>query len=166
MTRKAPRAQNRHLDSIAKTGFSDRLARLLNERGLTQSDLARLIWGDAPPGKTGRVLAKNRDRISKYLQGTILPDGKTVAVLAAALRCQPEDLIPPIVGSRSDRENPELSMTIIAGHRDKVHLTINVVVDLCTALEMASLLQNRPPNAPPPAATPTITPTITTMPTT
>lgn len=71
------------------TDFSQRLAQRMQAKGMSQSDLARAIWGSNADGT-----ARNRDRISSYLQGRGLPTPENLEKLAKALDCKPDDLVP------------------------------------------------------------------------
>lgn len=137
-----------HLSFAVGVEFSRKLRELLEANGLTASDLARKIWGDSKPTPAGFVSAKNRDRISKYLAGKTLPDASTLALLAGALNAKPRDLAPQVVGKRLEREHPEIRMTVIAGHHDRVHLTLNAVMDLSTALKITALMRTAQAQAP------------------
>ncbi|MCB8829045.1 hypothetical protein LJD47_28955, partial [Escherichia coli] len=46
---------------IQNENFARRLQQLMVERGLSQSDLARTIWGETT-NADGRTVARNRDR--------------------------------------------------------------------------------------------------------
>jgi transcriptional regulator with XRE-family HTH domain len=110
------------------------------ERGLSQSDLARKIWGEREDKRTGYLVAKNRDRISVYLRGASYPDPENMAKLAEVLGVTEEELAPEIVASIIDRENPELAITAVAGAGDRVHLQINQLVTMQVATQVMALL--------------------------
>lgn len=138
-----PHDTKSHLSFAVGTEFAQKLREALERAGLTPSDLARRIWGDAPPTAKGYVSAKNRDRISKYLAGKVIPDAATLKLLAEALRVPEESLAPQVVGTKLEREHPELRLTVISGHRDRVHLTINSAMPLSKALRMIALLEEK-----------------------
>lgn len=108
-------------------------------QGLSQSDLARKVWGTTE-NKQGHTVARNRDRISQYLAGNNFPDPKNLKKIADALGCTPEELAPDAAAAAIDRENPEIAMTAIAGHTDKVHLQVNRLVSMATAVKVINLL--------------------------
>lgn len=74
-----------------KTTFSERLQRIMTERDLSQSDVARMIWGDMEAADGG---ARNRQVVSKYLSGEVSPRMGTKRKLAAALNMKMADLDP------------------------------------------------------------------------
>jgi transcriptional regulator with XRE-family HTH domain len=111
----------------------------MTQRGMSQSDLAREVWGTTRDTR-GYTVAKNRDRIGAYLRAESLPEPQNLAKLAEALGAKTEELAPEIVAATVDRENPELAMTMVAGHRDKVHLQINKLVSLSVATKIMGLL--------------------------
>lgn len=119
--------------------FARRLHILMVERGLSQSDLAREIWGGAED-RRGYKVAKNRDRISAYLRGTALPEAENLALIAKALGVEVTDLAPDMTAAAIDRANPEVSMTTIAGHADKTHLRVNKLVPMTVAAQIIALL--------------------------
>lgn len=133
--------------------FARRLHKLMIERGMSQSELARAVWGeierkdhrgnivlkgDGEP----QMVARNRDRISVYLSGKGFPDQKNLAAIAKALRTTPEELAPDLVGAAVERESPEQSMTAIAGHPEKVLLRINKLLPLDVALRALNVINN------------------------
>lgn len=72
--------------------FADNLARLMQAKGMKQSDLAREVWGTTKD-KRGYEVARNRDRISAYLAGAGIPETDNLNKIAAALGCTAEDLL-------------------------------------------------------------------------
>jgi hypothetical protein len=53
----------------------------MEEKGLSQSDLAALIWGRYT-NTEGKFVARGRDRISRWLAGLDYPSAKNMAKLA------------------------------------------------------------------------------------
>jgi len=129
-----------HLQFTIGQDFAVRLRTALEQMGWTPSDLARRIWGDAPPTPAGHVSAKNRDRISKYLTGKTIPDAHTLRLLAEHLKVSEESLAPQVVSRRLDKEHPEVRLTAIAGHRDQVHMTLNTRMSLARAAQILALV--------------------------
>lgn len=119
--------------------FSRRLYDIMIRQGLSQSDLARRAFG-AIENKQGYTVARNRDRISQYLSGKSYPDPKNMRKIADALGCKVEDLAPDATAAAIDREHPELAMTAIAGHTDKVHLQVNRLVSMAVASKIIQML--------------------------
>lgn len=120
--------------------FSRRLFQLMTDRGWSQSDLAREVWGERTNEKTGYKEAVNRDRISSYIRGRSYPDPKNLGKLAEALGVPPDELAPDVAAATVDRENPEFQMTAVAGHADKVLLKVNKLVPMPLAAKIAVLI--------------------------
>lgn len=72
--------------------FAKRLETLMIEKGMSQSDVARKIWGEYTD-KNGSVVGRGRDRISAYLAGARLPDPVNLKKLAEALDCDVRKLL-------------------------------------------------------------------------
>ena len=73
--------------------FAKRLQQLMDERELSQSDLAAKIWGRNTSSE-GKNVARGRDRISVWVNGKNIPDTKNLSKLAKALGVKVSDLIP------------------------------------------------------------------------
>ena len=119
--------------------FASRLQHLRTEKGWSQSDLAREVWGELET-RAGRKVAKNRDRISTYEMGKSWPDPHNLMKIANALGVSPEDLAPDITAATVDRQNPEIALIAVAGHHDKVHLKVNKLVSMNIATMIMQLL--------------------------
>jgi len=119
--------------------FARNLYRRLMDKGWTQSDLARAAFGTTTDAR-GYKVAKGRDRISVYLRGKAFPEPKTLARIAKALDCTPEELAPEAHASAIDREHPELAINVAAGHPDEVHLIVNKIVKSSVAAQVFALL--------------------------
>lgn len=121
----------------------ERFAKRLNERMLaremSQADLARAVWGSMTD-KRGYEVARNRDRISVYLRGLGFPDPINLKKIADVLGTTPEDLAPEMQASKAERDNPEVLMSAIAGHPDRVLLRVNKLVPLSVAAEIISII--------------------------
>lgn len=132
-------------EQLVHENFARRLNKLMLERGMSQSDLARKVWGEIEvTDKHGRTAnaAKNRDRISVYLKGAGFPDPKNLAKIAKALGTTSEELAPEIAGAAIEREAPELSMVAIAGQHDKVLLRVNKLLPLEIAVQVINLISS------------------------
>jgi transcriptional regulator with XRE-family HTH domain len=68
--------------------FRQALARLMHERGMSASDLARKIWG-ATQDSRGYSVARNRDRLTHYLAGTGYPSAPVVQKIASIFNVDP-----------------------------------------------------------------------------
>jgi transcriptional regulator with XRE-family HTH domain len=67
-----------------KQRFAWRLHRCMQLKGLSNSDLARLMWGETTD-LAGHRVARNRDMISLYLHGRRFPEPRQMERLAAVL---------------------------------------------------------------------------------
>jgi transcriptional regulator with XRE-family HTH domain len=68
--------------------FGRRLQKALNERGWTQSELARRVAPLLPDMRVGR------DNISKYVRGLVLPLPPMLEAICKVLGKEPSDLLP------------------------------------------------------------------------
>lgn len=118
--------------------FSRRLAEQMHKQRLSQSDLARKVWGTTTDAR-GYEVARNRDRISQYLKARAMPDTSNLVAIANALGCDSDDLAPP-AGSAAEQANPAIQITTVAGTPDKVYLTVNALVPMATALKVGQLI--------------------------
>ena len=114
---------------MQKREFADRLHKRMLEKNMTQSGLARKIWGQGPRG------AIKRDRISNYVNGREMPDDVNMKLIAEALGTTAEDLCPSLMATRSARAEPEIEMKQIAGHPERTLLNIR---DKVVPLEVAA----------------------------
>lgn len=136
-----------HARFAAATDFSKKLRQKMAEADMSQSDLARELWGETETPR-GTPAASHRYRISKYCAGRIVPDAHTLERLAIALKCDPSDLAPSVVIAEHEHDHPEMRVTMIAGRRDQVHLTLNSVMPLATFLQIMALIEAVPTRAP------------------
>lgn len=122
------------LDAFAKT-----LNELMAVKGMSQSDVARAIWGSVTDNR-GRDVARNRDRISNYCRGQQLPEPKTVRALAELFGVQVVDLHPPLALPPGPRAAPDMTMAVVGGRPDMALLTVNKMVPLRLAVQVLALL--------------------------
>jgi transcriptional regulator with XRE-family HTH domain len=141
----APTEGSTGFQRLEIANFSRRLHEIMIEKGLSQSDLARKIWGTIENNQ-GYTVAKNRDRISVWLRGEVIPDARNMKMLAEALDTELEDLAPDIMAATVDRESPEISMNMIAGHSDKVHLHINKLLPFVLASKIVQMIADQENN--------------------
>lgn len=139
IVRRAPPAGRTHIERIEADNFARRLYELMTTQGMSQSDLARAIWGTKKDPR-GYDVAKNRDRISAYVRGASIPDPQNMAKLADALGVPVDELAPDVAVDAVSRENPEIALTAVAGHPDKVHLQVYKLVPMGTAVKIIALL--------------------------
>src|SRR5262245_28530893 len=108
--------------------FARRLQDALNDKGWTQSELARRM---APLLKESRI---GRDNISKYVRGKVLPLPPALEAIAKVLGVESKDLLPTRATSTASDELAPSSLRDIGGGR--VWLQINQAVDWEVALDV------------------------------
>ena len=139
--RAAPAATVRsHVERVEMDQFARRLHAAMTAKGFNNSDLARAVWGETEDAK-GYKVARNRDRIGVYLKGTQFPEPATLAKIAEALGTTAEELAPEITAAAVDRERPELSISMVSGHPDKVHVQVNALLPLSAAVEISRIIE-------------------------
>lgn len=119
--------------------FARRLQAKLLERGWSQSDLARKVWGETTDVR-GYTVAKGRDRISAYVRAQQFPDPLNLKQIADALDTTPEDLAPRVAASAIASSEPAVRIVQAAGHPDRVTLIVNLIVSQRTAAKVYALL--------------------------
>jgi hypothetical protein len=120
-------------------GFARRLHEFMARKGMSQSDLARAVWGKDTDTR-GYEVAKNRDRISSYLRGRSIPEPANMKTIADKLGVTVAELAPDVLASVVDRAHPAVSMSMVAGHSDKTHLQVNKLVPMAVAAKIIALL--------------------------
>lgn len=142
MARTPRRNPNTRIIGMPK--FSTNLYRLRVEKGMSQSDLAREIWGTVTDAR-GYTVAKNKDRISRWENGSQVPEAQNLQAVADALGVSVEDLAPDLTAKRMDAdENPAVQMTMVQGQPGRVHLIVNTLTSLEIASKVIALLSSDP----------------------
>jgi transcriptional regulator with XRE-family HTH domain len=123
--------------------FADNLARAMQDKGMSQSDLARIVWGSTKDSR-GYDVARNRDRISAYLAGAGIPEPDNLKKLAAALDLTPEDLLGAEVMAarpltRTKSHQVDIQMASVIGRPGWMQVSLNVVVPMADAQEFLTL---------------------------
>jgi transcriptional regulator with XRE-family HTH domain len=113
-------------DSEQLAEFARRLKAIRTERGLSQSDLARLVWGNYTDPTTGKVMAKHRDAISGWESGNRAPSERKLHELTTALGIEYEDLAPSMLASKMDREPDRVLMREVKA--GVTHVKINAML--------------------------------------
>ena len=96
--------------------FAKRLAQFRIAKNLSQSDLARAVWGEMST-TTGRKAARNRDRISSYEKGKGWPDPANLLKIANILGVNPGELISQEIPNNMPELEPapEMSLPTFSG---------------------------------------------------
>lgn len=117
--------------------FASRLAARMHAKGWNQSDLARACAKHIPPIKPGQrqAISLDRDMVSRYVRGLSVPGDVRLDILAKALECSREDLMPH--GQGSGRGTAFSMRDAGAG---RVSLQINRTMSLLTATKIIALL--------------------------
>jgi transcriptional regulator with XRE-family HTH domain len=120
--------------------FGDRLRRILIERNMSQSDLARLVFNETRTDNRGYDVVVGKDRISAYINNRAKPEPKTLKQIANALKMTPEELAPEVVSEASKNSTPTILVEALSGRTDKVRLQIHKLVPLQTAVKIMAML--------------------------
>lgn len=108
--------------------FARRLHAKISERGWNGSELARQAGKHMGDGKFGR------DMVSKYLRGVAMPYPSSLTAMCRALRCKPEDLVPPEVYNSVDTALSEIDMQTAGDGTAWVRMNKRVSFDAATAI--------------------------------
>lgn len=115
-----------------KRVFAKNLQKAMDAKGMTQSDLARVVWPQSDePGADGR------GAISDYVNMKSLPPPSRLRQVAKALGTAPEALMPE--GGLQAFEQPEMKIEFVGENRSR--LKVNAVVTTSTALKVAKLIE-------------------------
>lgn len=118
-----------------KSGFAERLQRIMTEKNLSQSDVARLVWGTMTDER-GYTVARNRQVLGKYLSGTVEPRQRTLRRMAEVLDVPIANLDP-----HSDPlSRPGSGLYIEPIDRQHVRLEVNMVIPNEVVPEIVALL--------------------------
>jgi len=123
-----------------KGGFKQRLYLVRRDKGWSQSELARRVWGEMED-KRGYMVAKNRDRISAYESGRSVPERSNLDAIAEALGMSVAELAPDLVLSKPHtlgNDPSGVSVKMVPG--GKAHLRVDCVVSAATAMAVAEML--------------------------
>ena len=118
--------------------FQANLKAMRNKKGLSQSDLARLVWGTVTDAR-GYEVAKNRDRISAYESGRASPKEENLVSLAEVLGVSVRELSPEGAGLLAVNTPSTVSMRVLEGGGG-VHLEVNTITSLAVASQIIVLL--------------------------
>lgn len=127
----------------ALSTFAENLRKARVDRGLSASELAREIWGTTVDSR-GYKVAKNRDRISVWESGKSVPEPHSLQKLSDVLGIPIEELAPGLTMDAIDRAPPQIHFHMVAGGTGMVHLQVNTLCSLETAVAVAGLLAKDP----------------------
>lgn len=123
--------------------FADRLQRLMDKKGMTRSDLARVVFGTTIETRTDEYgnehvyeVAKNRQTIGKYLKGSVYPGAKTKTMLCKALGVRYADLFP----GDDVTQRPGSGVTLTPKEGERYRLTVDVVLPIAEAMKVISIV--------------------------
>jgi transcriptional regulator with XRE-family HTH domain len=119
--------------------FAKRLRNLMEERELSQSDLAAEIWGRYENTEK-KYVARGRDRISVWINAKNFPDPKNLEKLAKVLKVKVSDLAPQALVKTAHRGVAEWSFTRPYGDDDRVFVQIARFVSNEAAHEIQGIL--------------------------
>lgn len=125
-------------------------ARVLNtkmlEKGLSASDLARMIWGTTTDYR-GYKVARNRDRIGNYLAGVSYPNHENLHQIAVALGVDVGDLaLTPGPGGAADtpqaalKGQHDVNFTMLSSWPGVAVLTVRQLVPVEVGIEIVRML--------------------------
>lgn len=122
-------------NQLTKQEFGRRLAHILNERHMSQSDLVRAVE-DKTSVKMGR------DAISTYINGRSFPTPKSLGLLCEALGVSRDELLPNASIQAINDEHPALELRAAAGHPGKAWVRINRMMRFETATKIVTLIND------------------------
>jgi transcriptional regulator with XRE-family HTH domain len=91
---------------VIRQEFGRKLRRLLMEKGLTQSEFARLAAKHTNDGQF------RRDLVSSYIHGRFAPSPKNLYAMAQTLDMEPEELLPQAEELLRRRQPQRLEKTV------------------------------------------------------
>lgn len=123
--------------------FPQRLYQARRDKGWSQSDLARRVWGETKDSR-GYLVARNRDRVSMYESGKATPTLENLHQLAKALGVTAEELSPTLNEPFTAPAQRAVNLTMLEGRPNEVHLTVDVIVPVEQAARVLAILSETP----------------------
>lgn len=125
--------------------FASNLAKMMQLKNLSQSDLASKVWGRAKDAR-GYAVARNRDRVSAYLAGSSMPEPANLKKIANELGCSIEELVGPEgmpTPSSRRRVAPhiEANIAMVADAPGMLQVQLNMLLPAAAALEILSIAE-------------------------
>lgn len=104
--------------------FSENLLQVLEERGMTQTDLAR---------RSGL----SKDAISTYVRQRSIPTKDSLELIAKALEVEPARLVPKVTGD--SKRSP---ITVTMEGADKMRVVVDAVLPVHVATQIIELINS------------------------
>lgn len=143
MSKKAPGEGRTPQQKMVMQKFGSILKQARLDRGLSQSDVAREIWGSIADPR-GYMVARNRDRISAYESGRDIPEPQNLQRLSDFLGIEVEKLAPDLYADAQQKKPAAISMVMVENEPDRVFLQVNVLTSLGVASQVIGLLSKDP----------------------
>lgn len=116
--------------------FGDRLQRIMTEKRMTASDVARGVWGTMTDER-GYTVPRNRQAIGRYIRGESYPTYATKQLLCEALGVSYSQLFP----KERPESRPGSGVTLEQLDRKMSHLTLDVVCPTLLAMDIIRKIQ-------------------------
>lgn len=113
--------------STTKEEFAKRLYERMTGKGWTQSQLARYA-------------GLNRDAMSTYIRARSMPSPESLAKLAKALDCKPEELMPNYYEAAVAEQPAKMELREVHGEEGLMWLKVNMRLPKATAIKIFMLL--------------------------
>ena len=123
-------------------GFAQRLFEIRKRKDLSQSELARLMWGTMTDGR-GYEVARNRDRVSSWEAGRSAPTRANLAVLAETLGVDVAELAPDLVLTTPTMGQTPTKFSLVCLPNNMAHIRVDMTVPFDVATKIGSLLSNQ-----------------------
>ena len=120
-------------------GFPQRLFELRNRHGLSQSAVARRIWG-VMTDRRGYEVARNRDRVSSWEAGRSIPTKLNLMTLAQVLNVSVEDLAPDLLAGNPTFAPAPTKFSLVCLPNNMAHVRVDTTVTFEVATQIAALL--------------------------
>jgi len=121
---------------LTKQQFANRLYRLMQSKGWSQSELARQATNAASGDTT-----VTRDNVSTYIRASSLPGPQKTEALAAAFGINPDELLPNYAEGAIDEDlHPTFEIKAVNSAPGVAWVRVNRMVTMETATKIANLL--------------------------
>jgi hypothetical protein len=122
--------------------WGHRLNRLLIDARMSQSQLARLVWGETTTDSRGYDRVVGKDRISVFINHGRVPRTWVIEKIAKIFKVDPEDLCPEAFDKATPAQIPALRIETLDGREDRVLLRVNRVVPGEIAAKIYALIMS------------------------